>query len=165
LFHSLFKARANNNSIKTLSSFYAILEALLFVGAVLFVHLSNVVYKVDVALSICFAVLFGISLLFTLILPYFRYKLFFWGYDDRTIAVKQGVIFRKSVVIPVCQIQDLHRLEGPIMQLMKLSGVTISTAGSNFHLSTLTTAEADRMIEELEELLAKRIEEQKNEKI
>ena len=68
-------------------------------------------------------------------------------------------------VIPVCQIQDLHRTQGPLMMMLKLSGVTISTAGSNFDISTLTTDEADRMIDELEHHLEIRVGEQKNEKI
>lgn len=121
--------------------------------------------------NVMLAVLLGVGipvallLCLTLILPALRYKMYAWGYDDKRIVVKQGVIFRKRVVIPVCQIQDLHRTQGPFMMLLKLSGVTISTAGSNFDISTLTTAEADRMIDELEHNLETRIEELKNEEI
>lgn len=100
-----------------------------------------------------------------LIMPALRYKMYAWGYDDKRIIVKQGVIFRRKVVIPVCQIQDLHRTQGPLMMMLKLSGVTISTAGSNFDISTLTTDEADRMIDELERNLEARIEELRNEEI
>jgi membrane protein YdbS with pleckstrin-like domain len=91
--------------------------------------------------------------------------MFSYGYDNKRIIVKQGVIFRLRVVIPICQIQDLHRTQGPIMMALKLSDVTISTAGSNFDLCTLTTDEADAMIEELEKNLETRIEELKNEEI
>ena len=105
--------------------------------------------------------LLGIILIF----PALRYKMYAWGYDNKKIIVKHGVIFRQRVVIPVCQIQDLHRTQGPLMMMLKLSGVTISTAGSNFNISTLTTAEADRMIDELEHSLEVRIEELKNEEI
>lgn len=98
-------------------------------------------------------------------MPALRYKMYAWGYDDKRIIVKQGVIFRHRVVIPVCQIQDLHRTQGPLMMMLKLSGVTISTAGSNFDISTLTTNEADRMIDELEHNLETRVEELKNEEI
>ncbi len=101
----------------------------------------------------------------TLIMPVLRYKMYAWGYDDKRIIVKQGVIFRQRVVIPVCQIQDLHRIQGPIMMMLKLSGVTISTAGSNFNISTLTTGEADRLIDALEQNLETRVEELKNEEI
>ena len=104
-------------------------------------------------------------LCFVLVMPALRYKMYAWGYDDKRIVVKQGVIFRRKVVIPVCQIQDLHRIQGPIMMMLKLSGVAISTAGSNFNISTLTTAEADLMIDELERNLETRIEELRNEKI
>ena len=101
----------------------------------------------------------------TLVMPALRYRMYAWGYDDKRIIVKQGVIFRRRAVIPVCQIQDLHRTQGPLMMMLKLSGVTISTAGSNFDISTLTTDEADRMIDELEHHLEIRVGEQKNEKI
>lgn len=101
----------------------------------------------------------------TLIMPALRYKMYAWGYDDKRIVVKQGVIFRQRVVIPVCQIQDLHRTQGPLMMMLKLSGVTISTAGSNFDISTLTTEEADCLIDELERRLEARVEEHRNEKI
>jgi membrane protein YdbS with pleckstrin-like domain len=120
-------------------------------------------------------VIFGVSLfaglplfllcVLSLIMPVLRYKMYSWGYDDKRIVVKQGVIFRQKVVIPICQIQDLHRTQGPLMIALKLSGVTISTAGSNFDISTLTTDEADRMIDELESNLEARIEELENEEI
>ncbi len=121
--------------------------------------------------NVTFAVLLGVGILvvillfITLIMPALRYKMYAWGYDDKRIIVKQGVIFKRRVVIPVCQIQDLHRTQGPLMMMLKLSGVTISTAGSNFDISTLTTGEADRMIDELERNLETRVEEQKNEEI
>ncbi|MBE6671720.1 MAG: hypothetical protein E7593_05915 [Ruminococcaceae bacterium] len=121
----------------------------------------------DVTLAVLIGVGIPVALLLaiTLIMPALRYKMYAWGYDDKRIIVKQGVIFRQRVVIPVCQIQDLHRIQGPIMMMLKLSGVTISTAGSNFDISTLTTAEADRMIDELERNLEARIEELRNEEI
>ena len=100
-----------------------------------------------------------------LIMPALNYKMYAWGYDDKRIVVKQGVIFRQRVIIPVCQIQDLHRTQGPLMMMLGLSGVTISTAGSNFIISTLTTEEADRLIDDLEKNLETRVEELKNEEI
>ena len=132
-----------------------------FIPAVLFIPVG--VARTAVLLSGGIPIL--IVLAFILILPYFRYKLYRYGFDEKRIVVEHGVIFRHSVTIPVCQIQDLHRIQGPLMMMLKLSGVTISTAGSNFDISTLTTAEADRLIDDLEHNLEARIEEQKNEKI
>ena len=126
---------------------------------------SGVSGDVMLAVSLGTGVPFLLFACLALIMPVLRYKMYAWGYDDKRIVVKQGVIFRKRVVIPICQIQDLHRTQGPLMMALKLSGVTISTAGSNFNLSTLTTEEADRMIDELEHNLEIRIEELKNEEI
>ena len=106
-----------------------------------------------------------IALAFLLVLPYFRYKLYAYGFDEKRILVEHGVIFRHRVVIPICQIQDLHRFEGPIMMLLHLSGVTISTAGSNFDLACLSKEDADAMIDALEGLLEKRVEETSDEEI
>ena len=120
-------------------------------------------FMLAVSLSVGIPVILLLCII--LIMPALRYKMYVWGYDDKRIVVKQGVIFRQRVVIPVCQIQDLHRTQGPIMMLLKLSGVTISTAGSNFDISTLTTDEADRLIDALERNLETRVEELKNEEI
>ena len=122
---------------------------------------SNVIAGVSLGVGIPVFLL----LCLVLILPALRYKMYAWGYDDKRIVVKQGVIFKQRVVIPVCQIQDLHRTQGPIMMMLKLSGVTISTAGSNFDISTLTTEEADRLIDDLERNLEARVEELKDEEI
>jgi membrane protein YdbS with pleckstrin-like domain len=122
---------------------------------------ANVVLAVSLGVGIPVLLLLCV----TLILPALRYRMYAWGYDDKRIVVKQGVIFRQRVVIPVCQIQDLHRTQGPIMMMLGLSGVTISTAGSNFDISTLTTEEADRLIDALEQNLETRVEELKNEEI
>ncbi len=136
-----------------------------------FTSVAVILNTTDVPDEVTLAVLIGlgipVALIFAVswIMPALRYKMYAWGYDDKRIVVKQGVIFRQKVVIPVCQIQDLHRTQGPLMMLFKLSGVTISTAGSNFDISTLTTAEADRMIDELERNLEARIEELRNEEI
>lgn len=137
----------------------------IFASAVAILIFTGALESVFFAVCLCVGAPMFLALCFTLILPVLRYKAYAWGYDDKRIIVKQGVIFKKRTVIPICQIQDLHRTQGPIMMALKLSGVTISTAGSNFDISTLTTAEADKLIDELERNLETRVEALKNEKI
>ena len=120
-------------------------------------------WRIAVLLGYGIPALIGIALL--LILPDYRYRLYRYGFDEKRILVRRGVIFRHSVTIPVCQIQDLHRFEGPVMMALGLSGVTISTAGSNFYLACLSRADADHMIEQLEQYLEKRVEEKANEEV
>ena len=147
----------------------AFIGALALIG--ILVSISVILISTGAESNVIAGVLLGVGipvfllLCLVLILPALRYKMYAWGYDDKRIVVKQGVIFRQRVIIPVCQIQDLHRTQGPIMMMLKLSGVTISTAGSNFDISTLTTEEADRLIDDLERNLEARIEELKDEEI
>ncbi len=74
----------------------------------------------EVSDKVIIAVALGVVILlcFILIMPALRYKMYSWGYDEKRIIVKQGVIFRQRVVIPVCQIQDLHRIQGPLMIML-----------------------------------------------
>ena len=137
----------------------------LAVGVLVVMLATGVSGNVILAVSLGVGIPVFLLLCVTLIVPALRYKMYAWGYDDKRIIVKQGVIFRQRVVIPVCQIQDLHRTQGPIMMMLGLGGVTISTAGSNFDISTLTTDEADRLIDALEQNLEARVEELKNEEI
>ncbi len=104
-----------------------------------------------------------IALFFMLVFPALRFARYTYGYDGKRIVVRRGVIFRESIVIPLYQIQDLHRTEGPLMMLLGLSGVSLSTAGSSFSLATLEGEEVDRMIGELEALAAVRFEENRDE--
>lgn len=136
-----------------------------FVSAVIILGAAEASDKVTLAVLIGIGIPDFLFLALTLILPALRFKMYAWGYDEKRITVRQGVIFRHNVVIPICQIQDLHRTEGPIMMMLGLSDVTISTAGSNFDISTLTREEAEKLVCELEEKLEARIEELKNEEI
>ncbi len=104
-----------------------------------------------------------ISLFFMLGLPALRFARYTYGYDEKRITVCRGVIFRKKIVIPLYQIQDLHKTEGPLMMLFGLAGVSLSTAGSAFSLATLEKEAVDRMINELESLAAVRFEENRDE--
>lgn len=158
-----------NKSVLKLWYIRAAIASLALVGALVCIVVIPFVVGLDNNIRLAILLGAGIPVVLllglTLIMPVLRYKKYSWGYDDKRIIVKQGVIFKQRVVIPICQIQDLHRIQGPLMIMLKLSGVTISTAGSNFDISTLTTEEADRLIDELEKNLETRIEEQKNEKI
>ena len=147
------------------AAFVALFLVGVAVGVLAVLILTNAESGAFLAASLGVGIPAFFILALVLIMPALRYKMYSWGYDDKRIVVKQGVIFRERVVIPICQIQDLHRTQGPIMMLLKLSGVTISTAGSNFDISTLTTEEADRLIDALEENLEARVEELKNEEI
>ena len=81
------------------------------------------------------------------------------------IIIKKGVIFKSKVVLPVRQIQDLHVYEGPIMMILGLGGVSVSTAGSSFNIACLNKLQANEMVDALEEHLNDRLGELANEEV
>lgn len=107
----------------------------------------------------------GIMILLLLIWPFLSYKYYSYGYDDTRISINHGVIFRHRIIIPIRQIQDLHTYNGPVMNILKLSGIMISTAGSNFNISGMITEDAKVMVKELEERLNKRLDGEQNEEV
>lgn len=111
----------------------------------------------------CIAML--ILIFFCFAFPAMVYNRYSYAYNDKRIVIKKGVIFKYEIIIPVCQIQDLHLLQGPLMQLMKLQSVEISTAGSNYTINGLQYDVAKKMVDDLENNLNARIEEIKNEEV
>lgn len=112
--------------------------------------------KLVVLLSIGFPVFLVVGLL--IIWPFLKYNNYSYGFDDKRIYLNYGVIFKHKILIPIRQIQDLHLYNGPIMSMLDLSGVIISTAGSNFTVAGLLKNNAEEMIKELELLLNERLD-------
>ena len=102
---------------------------------------------------------------FCFVFPSMVYNRYSYAYNDKRIVIKKGVIFKYEIIVPVCQIQDLHLLQGPLMQLLKLQSIEISTAGSNYTINGLEYSVAKKMVEDLENNLNARIEEIKNEEV
>lgn len=100
-----------------------------------------------------------------IVFPFLRYRYYSYAYDDKRILIQCGVIFRHRVVIPICQIQDLHLFQGPLMILFDLHQVILSTAGSNFSIIGLDKGVAQTLVEDVQQYLGKRIEELKNESL
>lgn len=112
--------------------------------------------KLVVLLSIGFPVFLVLGLL--IIWPFLKYNNYSYGFDDKRIYLNYGVIFKHKILVPIRQIQDLHLYNGPIMSMLDLSGVIISTAGSNFTVAGLLKNNAEEMIKELELLLNERLD-------
>ena len=109
-----------------------------------------------------------LSFVFLVILygyPTLLYRSYSYFYNEDRIIINKGVLFKHHIVVPVCQIQDLHIYEGPLMQIMKLDGIIISTAGSNYIIKGLSRKDSEKMIDSLETNLRKRLEELKDEKL
>lgn len=141
-----------------------------YIFAVIFIIIALVVcLAVPSDLTLVLSLSVGLPLLllaiFFMIYPFLKYRYYGYYYDTERVVVKYGVIFKHVLVIPICQIQDLHIVQGPIMALFKLKGIIFSTAGSNFELSCLDGEVAEKIVSDVEEYLKKRLEDLANEKI
>lgn len=114
--------------------------------------------ELKLALGLSFGILTLIILVLCIGWPFLSYHFYEYNYDETKIYINHGVIFRHKILIPVRQIQDLHLYKGPLMQLFKLGGIIISTAGSNFTLSGISKDTLDAMIFDLESKLESRLD-------
>ena len=97
--------------------------------------------------------------------PRLAYKKYTYGYDDKRFYIHHGVIFKHQITAPMCQIQDLHVYQGPIMRLFAVSKIIFATGGSNFELTGLDAAIAPQIVAEVEEYLRARVEGNRHEEI
>ena len=149
-----------NKKVRTIwiirNLFFVLLVSLLIIPAL---------FSWEVLVSVGIAIPIVIIVALLIIWPFLKYKLYSFGYDDKRIAINYGVLFRHRVIVPIRQIQDLHTYNGPIMSLMGLSGIIVSTAGSNFSISGMLNCDALEMVNQLETLLNKRLDGDLNEEI
>lgn len=150
---------------KKIKKIWLITTTIVFVIFLGLCVLSNVIDGIILPLLIVESIAMLIIGFFCFAFPFMVYNRYSYAYNDKRIVIKKGVIFKYEIIIPVCQIQDLHLLQGPLMQLMKLQSVEISTAGSNYTINGLMYDDAKKMVDELEKNLNKRIEELKNEEV
>ena len=150
---------------KKIKKIWLITTTIVFVIFLGLCVLSNVIDGIILPLLIVEIIAMLIIGFFCFAFPFMVYNRYSYAYNDKRIVIKKGVLFKYEIIIPVCQIQDLHLLQGPLMQLMKLQSVEISTAGSNYTINGLTYDDAKKMVDELEKNLNKRIEELKNEEV
>ena len=143
-----------------INAFWSVIMAL---TTLLVILLVEGIAKKIVAISVGIPVVLIIGLL--IVFPFLKYRFYSYGYDTEKIVIKRGVIFRHTITIPVCQLQDLHLFEGPIMTAFKLNTIEFSTAGSNFSVCCLDKVVSQQIVDDLGVYLKNRIKEQENEKI
>ena len=106
-----------------------------------------------------------IWLILAIILPFLQYRYYSYGFDEKRIYIKKGIIFRHQIMIPICQIQDLHIEMGPIMLMFKIGAITISTAGCNHKIAGVNLKKAEKIVQELTTYLEERVEALKDDEI
>lgn len=118
------------------------------------------------SVMICLGVFLACLFIFLLIYPFLYYRRYSYYYDENRVYITCGVIFHHQTVVPICNLQDIHLVQGPVMQLVHLHSLMVSTAGSNFVIQCLFEEDAKKMLSDLEaNMNQKHCEVQTNEEV
>ena len=155
-------------SLSKKAKYYWIITSVVL-AIIIMTTIVAMILLVDKNLTLVLALSVGLPCLmlsiFIVVYAFLKYHFYKYAYNEEKIIIRYGVIFKHTVVIPICQIQDLHIYEGPIMTLLKLKGVILSTAGSNFEIKCLESSVAQNLVDDVEIFLKKRLEVLSNEKV
>lgn len=80
------------------------------------------------------------------------YRSIGWRLTEGTVEVRQGVVVRQHLVVPLPSIQNVTQSSGPIARVMGLATLTVYSAGPNtpnVTIPDLTEAAAVRLLEDL----------------
>ncbi|MFF9901510.1 PH domain-containing protein [Streptomyces longispororuber] len=81
-------------------------------------------------LRIVFAVLCPLGLGYTLLTPWYRYRVHRWEAGGEAVCSLSGWLVREWRVVPFTRIQTLDTRRGPLMQLFGLAALTVTTASA-----------------------------------
>jgi membrane protein YdbS with pleckstrin-like domain len=70
------------------------------------------------------------GLLYMGIMPIWRYRVHRWEMTDEAVYAASGWLWQRWRVVPLSRVQTVDMLRGPLQQLFKLSGITVTSASS-----------------------------------
>lgn len=76
------------------------------------------------------AVIGGIGLLITAVMPRWRYRVHRWEVTDTAVYTSSGWLWQEWRVAPMSRIQTVDTARGPLQRAFGLSSVTVTTASA-----------------------------------
>ncbi|KUM96644.1 hypothetical protein AQI95_42425 [Streptomyces yokosukanensis] len=70
------------------------------------------------------------GLLYMGVMPMWRYRVHRWEATDEAVYAASGWLWQRWRVVPLSRVQTVDMLRGPLQQLFKLSGITVTSASS-----------------------------------
>lgn len=150
--------RINKNAVKAwlIGRFigWSIFIAIYCVGVYLFLlpKFSNSIglKYVTTVITIIIAVNAGIK---TFVFPFWEYKFWRYGIFDDKVETIQGVIIKKKLIIPISRVQNIKIEQGPIQRIFAIVTIKIVTAGGHHEIPAITSIEADRITDNLKNVV------------
>ncbi|NLL30106.1 MAG: PH domain-containing protein [Clostridiales bacterium] len=120
--------------------------------------LSPVVLKISLIIS---SITLILSLLNSLIYPWYEYKQWKYIITEDDIRFSEGIFFTKNFIIPIIRLQEINLNQGPINKKLNLYDVLISTSNISHKIPNLEMDEALK----ISEFLSKKIKDKVNKEI
>lgn len=98
-----------------------------------------------------------ILLIYAFVFPYLERKVYGYYLDEEKVVITRGVLFKRYIVIPDVQIQDISINEGPIQMAFKICNISISTAGSTNFITCISKEKGEEIVEKLRERITLRL--------
>lgn len=89
----------------------------------------------------------GLTALSAYVEPFFEYKQWSYRINEEEIFFTEGIVFKKSVTIPIVRIQSINLSEGPINRKFDLAAVKIGTAGGSYEIPNIDKEEVEKIRE------------------
>ena len=84
-------------------------------------------------------------LLFWFVITPLRYIRWRYALSKDFLDIKRGIIVHKHTVVPFIRVQNTDTRQGPLLRMMGLASVTISTAAGSMEIPGLPAAEAETL--------------------
>ncbi len=90
-----------------------------------------------------------LCVIYAFVMPFLQYKRYKYEIKDDEIYLEYGVIFKRTIILPLIQLQDVGYNEGPIRMLLGLATLQVSTAGADLKIEGLNKQTAVEMVDAL----------------
>lgn len=104
-----------------------------------------------------------ITALYAFLFPVLEQRVYKFLIDEDKVIIIRGVLFKRRIVIPDVQIQDIGTIEGPIQMAFKICTINISTAGSTNFISCVNKEEGYKIVDTLRERVTDRLKQKEEE--
>lgn len=104
---------------------------------------------------IIISIVLMLTLLFSFLIPHFRWKRWRYDINEHEIDLQHGLIIIQRTLIPVNRVQHVDTRQGPILRNYHLSNVAISTAATTHQIPALTEENASEVRDKISRLALK----------
>ena len=154
----------NPKSMKAMRVKYLIILAMFGIAAVALFVVRDM-YEYLIYGAIAAAVLAGIMAVLAFLFPKIYYDHYRYFISDDRVDVRRGIIFLTHTVVPLERIHQVEVVSGPVNRLYDLADVSITTAGGIARIQYLENEEAERIADELNQVVDAIVRGQRDERV